>query len=470
MNTPPRLGRIARGAPAVAIGLCLAFGLAAASATAQAGAVDPKATQLLEEVGKAYQSLPGYSDHGRFLATLKPVGDAKARSLATPISIAAQRPDKVEVAVGEFRLVCDGKTMTIIQYPLKSQLSEPLQGALSAQRLTDLCPQLKAVTHGNADGLPALIMLQLLLDPNPAQSIAKKAKGLTLEPNRPWNGGDAQSLVVEHELGIKLRLLIQPQTKLVGRIEIILDPQKTKSIESLAWEAGEVQQKLSADAFAVQAVAEFLSIPALEKAFASQPKADKPRGGGGNRLVGQPAPLFLINVLDAESNTEQLSKADLEGKVVLLDFWATWCGPCLQELPEIQELIEYYHQLKKEVVVLAVSQDRPKPNDAEDAVAKLVQETLTTRKLNLRQGKVGLVALDPENEVGQAFGVQALPTVVVIDPNGVVKSVHVGFNPQIRQTLGKEIDALLQPPAAKPKPEPKPDPKADSKGKTEPSR
>ncbi len=141
-----------------------------------------------------------------------------------------------------------------------------------------------------------------------------------------------------------------------------------------------------------------------------------------------------------------MTKADLAGKVVLIDFWATWCGPCLMELPEIQKLVEHYKDAKKDVLIVALSQDS-EPQEISE-VRKLVEKTLADKKIDLTRGPVGRIGLDPSNSVGKAFDVEGYPTLVILDAKGIVQSAHVGYNPDaaepLHKSLATEIDALLE--------------------------
>ena len=162
--------------------------------------------------------------------------------------------------------------------------------------------------------------------------------------------------------------------------------------------------------------------------------------------LGKPAPDFRLTLLDGPNKTRTVTKAELAGKVVLIDFWATWCGPCLMELPEIQKLVEHYKDAKKDVLVVALSQDS-EPQEISE-VRKLVEKTLADKKIDLTRGPAGRIGLDPSNSVGKAFDVEGYPTLVILDGKGVVQSAHVGYNPDaaepLHKTLATEIGALLE--------------------------
>jgi len=139
---------------------------------------------------------------------------------------------------------------------------------------------------------------------------------------------------------------------------------------------------------------------------------------------GQRAPDFSLPTLKGAP----VSLSSLRGKVVLLDFWAQWCEPCKQELPELQKLQQAY--AGKNVVVVGVNLDKQRDN-AERLAQKL--------------GLTFPVALDPSGGVAGTYDLPKMPTSFVIDQKGLVRFVHEGFEgPKDVERFKQELDQLTK--------------------------
>ncbi len=137
------------------------------------------------------------------------------------------------------------------------------------------------------------------------------------------------------------------------------------------------------------------------------------------------APDFTLK--DADGKTVRLS--DFRGKVVLLDFWATWCGPCKIEIPWFMDFQR--QNQSKGLVVLGVSMD--------DEGWDVVKPYLATMKVNYR------VVIGNDHTAQLYGGVDALPTTFLIDRSGRIAAVHVGLVD--RKDIQNGIEQLLESPA-----------------------
>lgn len=144
-----------------------------------------------------------------------------------------------------------------------------------------------------------------------------------------------------------------------------------------------------------------------------------------NALLGAPAPAFQTEMLGG-------GIADLaahKGKdVVVLDFWATWCPPCVKGLPIVSKVTGKYKD--RNVVFYAV-------NVQEDQ--ETIREFLKNRELTSLK-----VALDADGSLSEKYGVSGIPQTVIIDKQGVVQAVHVGLLPDTEEQLTREIETLLK--------------------------
>lgn len=140
--------------------------------------------------------------------------------------------------------------------------------------------------------------------------------------------------------------------------------------------------------------------------------------------VGDDAPSFRARTLNG---AETISNTDLEGKVVFVDFWASWCPPCLKSLPEFENLQTSFSG-RDDVVVLAINLDE-NPQDAKDFINKI---NVTYK-----------ILADQSGEIPSSFGVNAMPTSYVIDKSGVIRYVHSGYKSGDVSKIKAEIEKLL---------------------------
>ena len=140
--------------------------------------------------------------------------------------------------------------------------------------------------------------------------------------------------------------------------------------------------------------------------------------------VSGPAPNFTL-----QSNAGgQVSLASLKGKVVMVNFWATWCVPCRQEMPHLQALYQKYNSLGFELLAVNVEK-----NNAEGA-RKWLQETPVTFP----------VLFDPENQVTKLYKVQTMPSTVIIGRDGTMRFMHNGYKPGYENDYQTQVRALLR--------------------------
>jgi thiol-disulfide isomerase/thioredoxin len=142
--------------------------------------------------------------------------------------------------------------------------------------------------------------------------------------------------------------------------------------------------------------------------------------------VNETAPDFTL----PDMNGNQVSFDTLKGKVVFINFWASWCHPCKKEFPELNKLAEKYKG--EQFVVLAVNIDKRRKNADE----------FLERFRPVSQNMV--ILFDPESSVVASYAARAMPSSFLIDKTGVIRYVHLGFWEKNTDSWVSETESLLK--------------------------
>ena len=140
-------------------------------------------------------------------------------------------------------------------------------------------------------------------------------------------------------------------------------------------------------------------------------------------LAGKPAPDFALK----SATGENLRLSEYRGDVVMINFWATWCGPCRQEMPLLDELYARYQRVGFSLLGVNIDDDSRRALD-------MVEE------LGVRFP----VLFDATKEVSKLYDVGAMPVTVIVDREGNVRHVHHGYKPGYEEKYLDQIRSLLR--------------------------
>lgn len=140
--------------------------------------------------------------------------------------------------------------------------------------------------------------------------------------------------------------------------------------------------------------------------------------------VGDEVPEFVVEMFDGK----KIDIKDLKGKVVLINFWATWCPPCQEELKRVQkEIIDHFKG--KDFVFLAISRE-----ETREQVAKFRE----------RNGYTFPMGLDPERKIYSMFALATIPRNFIVDQKGKIVAIETGYTKESFTELIRKIEKLLK--------------------------
>lgn len=150
---------------------------------------------------------------------------------------------------------------------------------------------------------------------------------------------------------------------------------------------------------------------------------DRPSDTPQMRLIGQGAPDFDLMKIDGTP----FRLKEMRGKILILDFWATWCGPCIRSIPTLIDISKEYKEAGVELVLVNLE-------EPENRVRPFLERFKT----------IPTVVLDTDGSVSKQYAVSAIPHTVLIDRDGGIADIFVGASEENEESLRKKIDELLK--------------------------
>jgi outer membrane lipoprotein-sorting protein/peroxiredoxin len=378
---------------------------APAPAAAPEAAVDPAAKELLSDSAKAYAALKGLS----MKYTVTDQRGDKTSTLNGSISFLRPGKAKIEITDGKEvnTTLADGKKL-FSQVDATTFQGTPIPEAAALVTVLQRMPSALSVF------LPGLVNGTSPLDEGNLSGVTVKLlpeNGISMIPASAPGGPE-----------IAFTVYFDPTDKLMRRVEASVSYQGKKTVNLTTLTDVQVNPQFTPASFA------FKAAPGV-KVVAEIPNYDA-------RLKVGAVPFALKG---KDLNGKTVSWSQYKGKVVLLDFWATWCGPCIGELPNVLKAYQTYKPKGFEIVGVSLDEDK-----------KALTDFIKARKLNyvnVFDGK-GWKNID-----STTYGVRAIPFTLLIGKDGKIAAVNPRgplLEPALKKALAQKVTAPAAKPAAKP--------------------
>lgn len=398
----------------------------------EAAAADPveatSADDVLKQMAAAYANAKSYRDRGQIQVRFAPSSGDQETHQEMDCAVAYEQPNKVRLKVYDTLAVSDGEQLyaTIDDKRFAGDvLKVPAPDNLRLDELLKDAVLGTFLTQGVA-GMP--VQMVLLFGDKPLEAMLDGSEKAVLLPPERLDNRWHHKVKVDRPDGA-LIFWVDQQSHALRRLEYPTEEMK----KQLANEGRPGQVSLVADFRkarlngAIPASVFGFDVPAKSTVTPrfNVNKFEEPPPAPSS-LLGQKVPDFTVTDLDGKQHTPET----LAGKIVVLDFWATWCEPCMASLPNVGKVYKKFAD-NDQLVFLAVSVDEPGVSD-DDLRARFEQ-----LKVNV---PIARCEIEPTLK---AFGVVGLPNLVVLGPDGVMQDDEPGLNMALATELPKRLQKLL---------------------------
>ena len=371
--------------------------------------------EALELMVAAYRGAASYADRGK-VRLLAEKAEQKIDETAD-FSVAMVRPNKLRAKVYQATVVCDGENLHASLRNLPQQVvARKAPEKLGLRAIYSDGVLGAAMNQGFAGGSPQLV---LLLGDDPLKSFLQDAGEPDLKEPGTIGEWPCYRVQVQRPEGT-LTLWIDQQTFVLRRIVL-----PTDEMRQAMSEGGEVQS--------ISLVADF---DGAELNASVDPKAfqfDVPADAKIVKFFIPPHPAELLGkkfppVKLVDLKGEPITAETLAKKITVIDFWATWCKPCRESLPNLEKVQQRF---KGKVAFLAVSVDDPQTEAAK------IQKTFDELNVTVPIGR------DAEMSAGALLHFSGIPAMFILGPGGIVQDFEEGFNPNLATVLPGKLEKLL---------------------------
>ena len=381
----------------------------AAASPAKEPVVTAEARQLLDQMRAAYQNLKSAEFTGSIISRVD--ADGQQQNSETQFTSSFQQPHMFRHdAKDEMIAGFTGEKVFVFEREANEYLLIDTPKDAGIDKMPELVSGLLQAQN------PSLLFA--LLD-DPTSEFAKGFTNIKRAADIELDAKMYPALVMEPEEGDgNLTFLLDPATHLLRQLRVDLRPAlKQRGLEDI--KVAEAVVDYSATKVGTEfAQNHFAWAPPEGAKDVTASSGSGEESGESNALIGKPAPDFQLTTLDGQT----VSLASLKGKVVVLDFWATWCAPCIDSLPHLAKLEA--ERRNAGAKIFAVNMEEPKAK---------VESFLKSRKIDVP------VLLDAEGEVAEKYSIVSIPQTVVIGKDGLVKRVFVGWGGDGYQELREEV-------------------------------
>lgn len=386
------------------------------------------APELIAQMAAMYRNAESYSDTGSCRLQFEQGGNQVDESF--DFAAVYTKPNQLRLHCYDGIYLCDGEQVFASIGQLPGQvLNVEAPEELTLNTVFGEVTLANALGAGGAGIVGIAPQLTLLLTDTFVENITQEAQDPTFLDDAKIGADTYRRVRISRPDGA-LILWINPQTLALRRIEY-----PTEALRQHLEQQGPVSNlRLTADFTDAQ-----LNRPIARTAFQYEVPSDAkvvtafdtrqliPEPQPPSDLLGKKIDNFEFQSLDGQ----RVDLASLSGKIVVLDFWATWCGPCLDGLPRLQQVYEQFKD-NPDVVFLAVS------TDTSDVKNELLQQKFSEIGVSIP------IVRDPEIAARDVFKVEGIPNMFVLGPDGTVQHNEIGANPNLPALLTDYLDRLLR--------------------------